>query len=256
MSIELRPPFADLTFMAPLSEARATRLVHFLATGLTGGVVDLGCGWAELLLRTVEAAPGAHGVGIDRDPESIAHGASLAEARGLAGRVRLVVGDARTAAPEQPDAVICIGASQIWADTVGADDPQPMDYAAALRAMRDVVPRGAQVVYGEGIWSRPPTPAAAAPLAGRLDEFVTLAELTELAVDHGFMPIAVEEASLDEWDEFESGYSACYAAWLAEHDPQHPDAGEVRERAARQRVAYLSGYRGVLGFAYLSLIAV
>jgi len=127
---------------------------------------------------------------------------------------------------------------------------------AALRALRALVPRGARVVYGEGVWSRPATSEAAAPLGGRLDEFATLAQLTELVVDHGFMPIAVHEANLDEWDEFESGYSACFAAWLAEHDTDDPDAGEVRNRAARQRGGYLSGYRGVLGMAYFALIAV
>lgn len=254
MSIDLRPPFADLTFMTPLSENRARRLVGFLASDLTGTVVDLGCGWAELLLRTVSAAPDAHGVGIDRDQASIAYGESLARNRGVAERVRLIVGDARTAAPDQVEAAICIGASQIWQPA--ADDAQPMDYAAALRALRALVPRGARVVYGEGVWSRPPTPDAVAPLAGRLDEFVTLAQLTELVVDHGFMPIAVHEANLDEWDEFESGYSACYAAWLAEHDPDDPDTAEVRNRAARQRAGYLAGYRGVLGMAYLALVAV
>jgi hypothetical protein len=171
----------------------------------------------------------------------------------LVERVQLKVGDARTEAPEQVDAVICIGASQIWAT---GEPNQPTDYAAALRALRSLVPRGGRVVYGEGIWSRPPTLEAATPLAGRLDEFTTLAGLTELAAEHGFMPMAVHEANLDEWDEFESGYSACYAAWLAEHDVDDPDAAEVRDRAARQRAGYLSGYRGVLGLAYFALVAV
>jgi hypothetical protein len=112
------------------------------------------------------------------------------------------------------------------------------------------------VLYGEGIWSRPPTAAAAAPLAGRLDEFVPLAELVELAAGHGFAPLAVQEATLDEWDEFESGFTAGCARWLAAHDPDHPDAPAVRERAARQRAGYLGGYRGVLGMAYLGLVAV
>jgi SAM-dependent methyltransferase len=257
VSIELRPPFDHLTFMAPLSEQRAERLIRFLATDLVGTVLDLGCGWAELLLRTLEAAPAAHGIGIDSDPASIAHGESAARERGLAERVRFIVGDARTTAPDRADAAICIGASQIWQESVGAtDDPPSIDYAAALRALRALVPRGARVVYGEGIWSQAPTPAAAAPLAGRLDEFVTLAELTELAAGHGFMPVAVHEANLDEWDEFESGFSARYAAWIAEHSPDDPDADDVQRRADRQRAGYLSGYRGVLGLAYLALIAV
>lgn len=112
------------------------------------------------------------------------------------------------------------------------------------------------MVYGEGIWSRTPTPEAVAPLAGRLDELVSLTELIDLTITQGFIPMAVHEASIDEWDEFESGFSACYATWLVDHGPEHPDAPEVRADAARQRAGYFCGYRGVLGMAYLALVAV
>lgn len=67
--------------------------------------------------------------------------------------------------------------------------------------------------------------------------------------------MAVHEATIDEWDEFESGYSTCYATWLAAHDPDDPDADEVRARARRQRDGYLHGYRGIMGMAYLQLLA-
>lgn len=254
MPVIVAEPFEDLTFLSPLSDSRAGRLVHFASAGLDGTVLDLGCGWAELLLRVLAAAPNARGIGVDRGAAAIGHGTLLARQRGLADRVELRCGDASVIAPAQADAVICIGASQIWGPPVEAK--QPLDYAGALDALRGNVSRGARVVYGEGIWSRPPTPTAVAPLAGRLDELVPLAELVELAVAHGFMPIAVHEANADEWDEFESGYSACYARWLDDHGPDDPDAAEVRERAARQRTGYLGGYRGIMGMAYLALIAV
>ena len=254
MTITLAPPHDDLTFMTPLSEQRAGELVAFLADGLHGTVLDIGCGWGELLLRVVAAAPDARGLGIDTDEESIEHARNLAAGRGLADRVSLLCGDAREHAPERVDAVVCIGASQVWGPPVEANEP--LDYTSALAAIRSMVPRGSRVVYGEGIWSRPPTTEAVAPLAGRLDELVPLAQLVDLAATQGFMPLAVHEASMDEWDEFESGFSACYARWLAEHGPDHPDAAEVRARAARQRAAYLGGYRGILGMAYLALLAV
>jgi hypothetical protein len=111
-------------------------------------------------------------------------------------------------------------------------------------------------VYGEGIWSQPPTPEAVEPLSGRLDVLVSLPELVDIAVTHGFMPVSVHEASIDEWDEFESGFGARYARWLTDNSPEHADAAEVRSRAARQRAGYLRGYRGTLGMAYLSLLAV
>jgi Methyltransferase domain len=254
VTITLREPWDDLTFMTPLSEQRAEELVRFVAEGLHGTVLDIGCGWTELLLRVVAAAPAARGVGIDSNEAFIKHGGELAEQRGLLDRVTLIAGDGKTQAPHRADAVICIGASQVWGPPVAAN--QPLDYVSALAAIRGKVTPGARVVYGEGVWSRPPTPQAAAPLSGRLDELVSLAELAELAVAGGFMPVAVHEANIDEWDQFESGYSARYATWLAEHGPDHPDAGEVQARAARQRAGYLNGYRGVLGMAYLALLAV
>lgn len=256
MPLTLPPPHEHLTFMSPMSGARADALVDFLTRDLRDGaaVLDLGCGWAELLLRTVAAHPSSRGVGVDTNEASLAHGTALATDRGLADRVELVAGDARTAGPATADAVICVGASHIW--QVESAEPLPIPYDAALTALRARTVRGGRVVYGEGIWSRPPTPEAAAPLAGRLDEFVTLAELVDTATRCGFAPVVVGEADQGEWDEFESGYLAGHARWLAEHPADHPDAEEVRQRAARQRAAYLGGYRGVLGLAYLGLVAV
>jgi hypothetical protein len=110
-------------------------------------------------------------------------------------------------------------------------------------------------VYGEGIWSAPPTPAATAPLSGRDDEYVVLPDLVALAESHGFGVAAVHEASLDEWDAFESGFTAGRVQWLVDHEPDHPEAGEVRAHAERQHASYLGGYRGILGLAYLHLVA-
>jgi cyclopropane fatty-acyl-phospholipid synthase-like methyltransferase len=253
VSLTFTPPHHDLTYMAPLSEQRADRLVSFLAAERPGSVLDIGCGWAALLLRVLEAVPDAVGEGIDLDQEAISHGQSVAVLRGLTDRVDLRVDDARDLAGGW-DAVICIGASQVWGAPV--EEAQPLPYAAAFAALRALVSPGGRVVYGDGIWSSPPTPAAIAPLAGREDEFRTLGEVVDLAVAAGFAPLAAHEASLDEWDVFESGYAAAYARWLAEHDADDPDAAQVRELADRQRTAYFSGYRGVLGLGYLELLAV
>lgn len=254
MTITLAQPYEDLTFMTPLSEERAGKLVRFLADGMHGTVLDIGCGWGELLLRVIAAAPDARGLGIDTNEASIEHGRHLAATRGLIDHVTLLCGDGKLQAPERADAVVCIGASQVWGPPV--EDNEPLDYTAALAAIRAMVPRGSRVVYGEGIWSRPPTAEAVAPLAGRLDELVPLAELVDLAAAQGFISVAVHEASIDEWDEFESGFSACYATWLAQHSPEHPDAAKVHAKAARQRADYFRGYRGVMGMAYLALLAV
>ncbi len=46
-----------------------------------------------------------------------------------------------------------------------------------------------------------------------------------------------------------------YDAWLAGHSSDDPAAAAVRDRARQQRAAYVEGYRGVLGMAYLHLVA-
>jgi SAM-dependent methyltransferase len=247
------PLHRDLTFLSPLSESRAARLVAFLAEDEPSTVLDVGCGWGELLLRLLGAVPSARGLGVDLDEEALAGAHRHAVDRGLAERATFEARDAREVTGTY-GAVSCIGASQIWATTQEKD--RPMDYAAALTALRTLLPRGGRVVYGEGIWSRTPTPAAVAPLAGREDEFVTLGDLVDLAKGLGFAVAAAHEADLDEWDVFESGFTAGYARWLAEHEADHPDAEEVRALAARQHTAYFDGYRGILGLAYLQLVAV
>ncbi len=256
MAIDLPPLAADLVFLSPLSEERASRLVTWLADGLAIGdtMIDIGCGWGELSLRVAAAAPPAHVVGVDTDEKSLELARQRARERGLDDRTRFLPGDGATTGPDEVDALVAIGASQVWGPEV--EEAQPLDYSAALSGIRARVRRGARVVYGEAVWSRSPTPAATAPLSGRDDEFVPLADLVDLAVEHGFAPVAVQEASLEEWDAFESGFTAGYATWLAEHGIDHPDAEEVRARAKRQRDAYFRGYRGILGLAYLQLLAV
>lgn len=253
MVTDFDPYREHLTFMAPLSDERAGRLVRFLAGGPPGTVVDVGCGWGELLLRVVAGSPHLGGVGIDRDSDAIHHARRQAAERDIDTRVTFTVGDAKSQAQSDAASAICIGASQVWTTDDASD--MPLDYRLALRSLRALVDRGGRVVYGEGIWSADPTGEAIAPLGGRVDEFVTMSELVEVAVSCDFMPYAFHEATLDEWDTFESGYSARYATWLAEHPRDHSDAAEVHRLARQQRQANLGGYRGVLGMAYLELIA-
>lgn len=250
-SIELPPLFDSLPWITPLSEERAAHLVAFLSDPAPNEVLDMGCGWGELLLRVLAAAPRARGRGVDSASVSVGRARQQALTRGLADRAAFELMPGLEAKVRPADAVICIGASQIWGPPV--EDAQPLDYAAALRALRALVLPGGRLVYGEAIWSAAPHPAATAPLAGRDDEYLTEDALREQIRAAGFEVADADQASLAEWDVFEAGYRGRFTRWLEAHDAGHPSAEQVRQRYEEQRAAYEDGYRGVLGMAYFCL---
>lgn len=254
MNIEkdLPPRLGTLTFHGPLSEARAARLIERVAATGPADVLDIGCGWGELLLRVLDAAPGARGIGIDINAEDLARGRKLAGARGLADRVEFVEESALGTERGPVDAILCLGSSQAL-----CDPDLPHDPAAALRELRRLVRPGGRVVLGEGFWEQTPSEAELARMwpGASSSDHMSLGALVDLAIESGFRPAWIETASTDEWEEFESGYRYDTEVWLAAH-PDHPLAAETRERVDRQRSTWVNGYRGVLGITYLTLVAV
>ncbi len=85
---ELPPSLTRLTFHGPLSEARAARLVARLSSNDPRTVLDIGCGWGELMLRVLAAAPDATGLGLDTDEGDLARGLANARDRGVEGATR------------------------------------------------------------------------------------------------------------------------------------------------------------------------
>lgn len=243
------PRLTRLTFHGPLSEERATRIVRRLAGAAPRTVLDLGCGWGELMLRVLTAVPEARGTGVDLDARDLARGRREAEARGLAERVVFVEESAVGTARGPADVVLCLSSSH----ALSPEEP-PRHIAGALRELRQLVADGGRVLLGEGFWQRPPTPAELSGMwpEARADEYYDLATLVDLAVAAGFRPEWVETANADEWEEFEAGYQADTEVWLAGHG-DHPLAAETRERLDRHRAQWMS-YRGVLGIAYLTLV--
>ena len=245
------PRLTRLAFHSPLSEARADGIVRRLAGAGPCTVLDLGCGWGELMLRVLTAVPEARGVGVDVNARDLARGRRDAEARGLAGRVEFVEESAVGTVRGPADLVLCVGSSHV----LSAEEP-PRHTVEALRELRRLVADGGRVLLGEGFWQRPPTTAELAGMwpEARADEHYDLGTLLDHAVAAGFRPEWTETANADEWEEFESAYQADAEVWLAGHG-DHPLAAETRERLDRHRAQWMS-YRGVLGLAYLTLVPV
>lgn len=246
---KIAPLHEDLTFHGPLSEERAARLIQSLQPLAGAHVVDVGCGWAEFLLRTLEAEPSATGVGVDLNAADIAHAQANAEARGLGTRVRLEVADVAQWHPDRPaDVVIVNGASQVW----GGD---PLHHTAnALTAAKSLLRPGGRLLLGEGFWEREPTEHQLAAMPVPRAQYGSLADLVDLAHTHGYRMVAVEQASLDEWDIFENGHALAWERWLR-NNPDSPHIAEIRAKADTHRTYRLRGWRGVMGLAYVTLQA-
>jgi len=216
-----------MTFNTPMSEARATALVERLAPrlGPAAGLLDLGCGWGELMLRIAAAAPRGQALGLDLDGPSIVRGRQLCTARGLDARVRFEQADV-TATEARGGVVICIGVSWAW----GAP-------SAALAALRRSVLPGGVLLYGDAFWSSPPS-AAAREIFGELPSFDGLVDAAQAA---GFAVEDAQVATLDEWDAFQA------ASLVGIEASERPEARSFAETRRRE----YDSYRGALGFAYL-----
>ena len=247
---ELPPRLTQLTFHGPLSEARAARLVARLTRNSPRTVLDIGCGWGELMLRILAAAPDASGLGLDTDEGDLARGRDNARARGLEDRVTFARESGLGTTRGPADLVLCVGAGHALTEV-----QPPGHTAAALRELRRLVVPGGRVLLGEGFWHRTPTEAELAGMwpGTSAGEFGDLAALVDLAVGAGFRPAWIETATVAEWEDFESGYQCDEEEWLAAHR-DHPKAAEIREQVDQHRSFWLHGYYGLLGMAYLTLV--
>ncbi|MGI8712493.1 MAG: SAM-dependent methyltransferase [Solirubrobacteraceae bacterium] len=231
-----RSRYTGMRWNTPLSEAHAALLLARLDVQRRHSVLDLGCGWGELLLRAVGGA-GATGVGVDIDERLLARGRAGAAQRGLSDRVRFAKGRAQEYT-EPADRVLCVGAAHAWG---GA--------RRALPALASLVTPSGRVLFGDGVWESPPTEPARA-LFG--DDVLPLPELQQLIRAAGWRVLHRSVAGLDEWDEFERSWRAGREEWRLAHAGD-PRATAVAAELAARMTEYVDVYRGVLGFTYLVL---
>lgn len=192
--------YARLRWNAPLSEAHADELLEWLQLSPGTSLVDLGCGWGELLLRAASriSDPSTPPItGVDIDASALARAKRAAAGRSL--NVSFV---------EQPAAdwretrarALCIGSSH----TLGGSK-------AMLARLAEIVPRGGRVLVGDMCWERPPSGAARAVFG---DEVPMLADLVGMCRETGWEVLRLSTADQREWDDFESSHRAGVREWL------------------------------------------
>lgn len=230
---------AAMRWNTPLSETHAALLLSRLELPTSGSVLDLGCGWGELLIRAVAATGEATvtGTGVDTYAPDLERARRAAAERGVGDRVTFIEASA-VGWSEPADRVLCIGATHAWGGT-----------EAALGALVETVKPGGRLLFGDGFWQRAPGTAAVAIFG---DEVVSLSAFVRLAHSTGWRVFHMSEADQHEWDDFESTWRLGRHRWLAAH-PDAAGSPKLREELQEGVLEYLDVYRGVLGFCYLVL---
>lgn len=223
----------------PLSEPHAELLLSRLELPTCRSLLDLGCGWGELLLRAVAAAddPTVTGVGVDNDAPDLSRGRRAAADRELGDRVAFVEASAVDWS-EAADRVLCIGAAHAWGGT-----------KAALDALVQAVNPGGLLLFGDGFWEREPSETAVEIFG---PEVVSLRDLVQLAHSAGWRVLHLSQADQLEWDDFEATWRLGRHQWLAAH-PDADGATKLSEELEQGMLDYLDVYRRVLGYCYLIL---
>lgn len=235
----------SLTFGSPLCSERAQLLTEELVAVGPESVIDIGCGWGELLLRTLDAAPGAQGLGIDLEASDIERARSLAEQRGVQGRVEFLAEDA-SEFDGTADALICMGAWHALGSTP----------AEALQRLRGLTEQRGRLVFGVDHWAQLPDQQRLSRMweSASLADSSVLPDVVDAAASAGWRLVDLHEATQDEWNHFECGVVRNQELWLVDH-PDHPEADELRRRLDAGRRSWLSGHYGHMGFATLVLAA-
>jgi SAM-dependent methyltransferase len=239
LSASLRAHVA-VPFMNPLPEGAVDEAIAALPLAPGARVVETGCGGGELLVRVLEAHPGATGVGVDLDRDALARAARAASTRLPAGREPELVAAPADQAGLEPgsfDLVVNVAASHAhggFPDALGA-------LAALAR------PDGGLVLLGESYWTAPPSAEFLEALGGASPDELPLGldALVAAVRAAGLEPVAVAEASQADWAAYEEGL----AAEAERYDDADATAYAGRIRARRA----LPGGETTFGFALLTL---
>jgi SAM-dependent methyltransferase len=221
----------------PTSEPKITLLGERLGLGPGSRVLDMASGKggpARILARTF----GCRITCLERAEEFDAVARERARTEGLEHLLTLVRSDAAEfeIEPGAYDAALCLGASFVWG---GLDQ--------TLRALLPGVRPGGFVVVGEPYWRRWPLPEGF-ELDPDEGQFLPLAQTVDRFESAGLTPVTMIDASLDDWDRYETLHWLAVDAWVRDH-PDDPDANEIRDRSARHRKRYLEWERELLGWA-------
>lgn len=226
----------------PLGDGKVDTLLGELEPCRGASALDIGCGQGEWLFRLLSRYPEMQATGIDQS--SVALESARKRTAAAASRIRLEQADAVdyvAACSEKFDVVLCTGSTH----ALGG-------YRETLATTRKLLNERGCLLVADGYWEQSPTEAALAALDAEFDDFRSLNETIQAAVDAGYTPHYAAVSSQDEWDHYEWSWCGSLERYAAE-TPSDEDAKQALETARAHRTGYLTGYRGILGFVALVL---
>jgi cyclopropane fatty-acyl-phospholipid synthase-like methyltransferase len=228
--------------LGPVSDASAEAMLSRIDAVRPARVLDVGCGKGALLVRALERWGGT-GIGIEPNPAFATEARARAEARVVAGRVRIIESHYRyeVVDGEQFPLVICTGALHAF-----------VDWAKTPAGIPTLVAPGGHALIGPGYWRQRPAREYLECTGMARGELLSLDETLEHAREAGLRVAAVHESTPTEWDDYEHAYAANVRAWC-DANPHDPDAPAFRERIERWAEAYAHWGRDTMGYALLLL---
>ena len=174
----IRREYEFLDFNSPMDDKTAAALVEEVSHREPERIIDVGCGWAELLLRILEAYPTATGLGIENDGRLTERAMKNASARGLLDRISFRTEISPT---DQSDVALCVGSEHVFGSL-----------EEALRGLRAFVTQGGTLLLGTLFWEQPPTSELTADFAEveELDAVIATAESS------GWVPVSYTHLTL------------------------------------------------------------
>jgi ubiquinone/menaquinone biosynthesis C-methylase UbiE len=230
-------------FNSPLSLEKADRLIGLFDLPPNGRILDVGCGSGEFLIRTIEAA-GGQGLGVDLDPEAISTARDKTGSRIPDNSCEFRTADIQQASlPRNTfDLAICLGSTHAFGSGEAA-------YPNALKALKQLVSPGGQLLIGEGYWKQPPDPEYLTLIGEPVGIYHDHVGNITVAEQHGLVPLYAAVSSEDEWDHFEWSHRLRIEKEAAKR-PNDEETAEKLKRSRLWRDGYLRWGRNTMGFGF------
>ncbi|WP_159805405.1 SAM-dependent methyltransferase [Cellulomonas citrea] len=228
----------------PLTEHQLADLGARLALPAGARILDLACGSGELL-ATWARDHQVTGLGVDLNPDFLAHARARAAELGVTDAVRFVEADAAGYVADEPvDLAACVGAT--W---IGGGVPGTLDLLrASLRP-------GGMLLVGEPYWRTVPTSPEVLAGCGvqSVEDYLTLPGLLASFGALGYDVVEMVCATEESWDRYAAPQWLTMRRWADAH-PDHELHDEVRRLLQVEPQQYAAFTRVHVGWGVFALV--